>query len=70
MLGVIIASGFLTISCSEEQFDNPSTQPQQASAEDHGTWWIDEAQMDKSVYPGDNFYMYCIGTWWKNTPIL
>lgn len=31
--------------------------------------FIDRANMDLSVKPGDNFYQYANGTWLKNTPI-
>ncbi|MEP7236736.1 MAG: M13 family metallopeptidase [Ferruginibacter sp.] len=31
--------------------------------------FIDRANMDLSVKPGDNFYLYANGTWVKNTPI-
>ena len=34
-----------------------------------GTYGFDEAGMDRSVAPGDNFYQYANGTWAKNTPI-
>ncbi len=34
--------------------------------ETHG---INVANMDKSVKPGDNFYLYCNGDWIKNTPM-
>ncbi len=33
------------------------------------TKFIDPANMDLSVKPGDNFYLYANGTWIKNTPI-
>ena len=35
----------------------------------HKTKFIDPANMDLSVKPGDNFYLYANGTWLKNTPI-
>lgn len=35
----------------------------------YGTFGFDEAGMDKSVAPGDNFYDYGNGTWAKTTPI-
>jgi putative endopeptidase len=35
----------------------------------YGTFGFDEAGMDRSVKPGDNFYNYASGTWTKNTPI-
>lgn len=34
-----------------------------------GAWGFDEAGMDKSIAPGDDFYGYANGTWSKNTPI-
>ncbi|HEY1730896.1 MAG TPA: M13 family metallopeptidase [Terriglobales bacterium] len=33
------------------------------------THGINVANMDKSVKPGDNFYLYCNGDWIKNTPM-
>lgn len=33
------------------------------------TKFIDPANMDLSVKPGDNFYLFANGTWLKNTPI-
>jgi len=66
----ILCCGIGMTSCVDEQLDNPSTpEPEQASAVDPGKWWLDESYMDKSVKPGDNFYMYCLGTWWKNTTL-
>ena len=71
MLAAILACGLLTTSCVDDKTvpDNPSSTPEQASAKDPGIWWIDENNMDKSVKPGDNFYMYCNGTWWKNAAV-
>ena len=70
MLATILACGLLMASCIDEQIDNPSTtEPEKPSAKDPGKWWIDENNMDKSVNPGDNFFMYCNGSWWKNTTI-
>lgn len=34
-----------------------------------GTFGFDQAGMDKSVQPGDDFYAYANGTWAKNTQI-
>ena len=36
---------------------------------DEGEWTVDETLMDKSYKPGDNFYMYCNGGFWKNTEV-
>ena len=30
-----------------------------------GTWGVDTAAMDRSVKPGDNFFLYVNGTWLK-----
>jgi putative endopeptidase len=43
-----------------------------ASAQDASkpdTHGISVANMDKSIKPGDNFYLYCNGDWIKNTPM-
>ena len=53
----------------EDNPTEPTKKPETASAKDPGKWWIDENNMDKSVNPGDNFFMYCNGSWWKNTTI-
>ncbi len=34
-----------------------------------GNFGFDEAGMDRSIAPGDNFYQYANGTWARNTPI-
>jgi putative endopeptidase len=34
-----------------------------------GTYGFDEAGMDRSVAPGENFYLFANGTWARNTPI-
>ena len=72
MLAAILSCGLAMTSCNDvlNVIDNPSTtETEQASAKDQGKWWIDESYMDKSVKPGDNFFMYCLGTWWKNTTV-
>ncbi len=38
--------------------DNPDT-----------TGWIFDKNKDTSIKPGDDFYMHCNGTWWKNTEL-
>jgi putative endopeptidase len=43
--------------------------PVEAPKPTYGTFGFDETGMDKSVAPGDNFYLYANGTWAKNTPI-
>ena len=35
-----------------------------------GFKYIDKSNMDQSVKPGDNFYLYANGRWLKNNPCL
>ena len=53
----------------EDNPTEPTKKPETASAKDPGKWWIDESYMDKSVKLSDDFFMYCIGTWWNNTTL-
>ena len=70
MSAAILCSSLMMTSCADQN-DDPVTpaEDESVSAIDPGKWWIDESNMDKSVKPSDNFYMYCNGTWWKNTTI-
>lgn len=36
---------------------------------EYGTWGQDLAAIDKTVKPGDDFFLYVNGTWVKNEPI-
>jgi putative endopeptidase len=50
----------------------PAAQAAQTAAStgpQYGTFGFDAAGMDRSVAPGDDFYLYADGTWGKNTPI-
>ena len=76
MLAAILFGSLVMTSCHDADDaiangeDNPVTPAEPGtSAVDHGTWWIDDSHMDQTVKPGDNFYMHCIGTWWKNTTL-
>ena len=70
-------AAILTICCGMvfsgcvDGIDNPVTpvDPDQPSVIDNGKWTIDDSYMDKTVKPGDNFFMYCNGTWWNNTTV-
>jgi putative endopeptidase len=44
----------------------PASAQDAAKPDTHG---INVANMDKSIKPGDNFYLYCNGDWIKNTPM-
>ena len=72
MLAAIFFCGLVMTSCLDvlNVVDDPvNPETEQPSAKDPGNWWIDENNMDKSVKPGDNFFMYCLGSWWKNTTV-
>ena len=72
MLAAILFCGLTMTSCTDvlNMVDDPVTpETEKPSAKDPGRWWIDENNMDKSVKPGDNFFMYCNGSWWKNTTV-
>ena len=56
-LGMTMLFAFIATSCSD---DNSAE-----SATDTKPWPYD-ANMDTTVSPGDDFFMYCNGTWWKN----
>ncbi len=43
----------------------PASAQDAAKPDTHG---INVANMDKSIKPGDNFYLYCNGDWIKNAP--
>lgn len=60
LLGCSLLLAILT-SCTESEDRAPS-------AVDNGTWAFD-GYMDKTVKPGDDFFMYCNGTWWQNTEL-
>jgi len=47
----------------------PAPAPAPAPKPELGTFGFDTAGMDRSVQPGDNFYMFSNGTWARNTPI-
>ena len=55
---------FMT-SCTN-MIDNP-VMP--VSAVDDGEWQVTDEMMDKSVRPGDDFFMYCNGGFWQSATI-
>ena len=46
-----------------------AAEPAPAPKPELGTFGFDIGGMDRSIQPGDNFYMFANGTWAKNTPI-
>ena len=62
MLATILFCGLTLTSCKDDD-DVFSNVP----AKD--VWTELSQYMDTSVNPGDDFFMYCNGTWWKNTTV-
>jgi putative endopeptidase len=50
-------------------FTGAKTLSLQAQTTDKNFRFIDQANMDLSVKPGDNFYLYANGSWLKNNPV-
>src|ERR1044071_4036164 len=48
---------------------NKNTIAQNGNSKTAKMKYIDIANMDLSVKPGDNFYLYANGTWLKNNPV-
>lgn len=71
MAAILTLCGGMLLSGCVGGIDYPvvPVDPDQPSVVDNGKWTIDDSYMDTSVKPGDNFFMYCNGTWWKNTTV-
>lgn len=56
--------------CTVDMVDNPVTPPaDDQSAVDNGTWHVKAEYMDTTVQPGDDFFIYCNGGYWKTTEV-
>ena len=49
--------------------DGAAVQPATTGKPQIGAWGFDVAGMDRTIGPGDNFYLYASGTWAKTTAI-
>lgn len=56
LAATLISGASVFTSCDDNSIDNPVVP-------DH---FINEALMDKTVKPGDDFYMYALGTWFNS----
>ena len=71
MLACILFCGLTLTGCKNDDnpaFDGPGDDNTPSNV-DNGTWPDLSQYMDTSVNPGDDFFMYCNGTWWKNTTV-
>ena len=64
MAATLACGASVFTSCVDNSIDNPVVpEPGEPAVPDH---FINEALMDKTVKPGDDFYMYALGTWFKS----
>ena len=64
LAAILISGASVFTSCVDNSIDNPVVpEPGEPAVPDH---FINEALMDKTVKPGDDFYMYALGTWFKS----
>ena len=52
-----------------DKIDNPAYPVDEPSAVDEGKWHVTEEIMNKSIRPGDDFFMYCNGGYWNSTVV-
>lgn len=71
MLATIFFCGLTLTGCKDDDDDvfNGPGDDNTPSNVDNGTWTDLSEYMDTSVSPGDDFFMYCNGTYWKNTTV-
>ena len=72
MLLSILFCGLTLTSCKDDDDDvnyGSAGDDGKPSAVDNGRWTDLSQYMDTSVNPGDDFFMYCNGTYWKNTSV-
>ncbi|WP_461451806.1 M13 family metallopeptidase [Mucilaginibacter sp.] len=66
----LVLAGALCISVSAFAVDGgKKPKPHHPTLSDHPKKFIDSANMDLSIKPGDDFYDYANGTWIKDNPI-
>ena len=64
LAATLISGASVFTSCVDDSTDNPVVpEPGVPAVPDH---FINEALMDKTVKPGDDFYMYALGTWFNS----
>ena len=62
MAATLVCGTSVFTSCVDNQDNNPVTpEPEVPVVPDH---FINETWMDKTINPGDDFYMYALGTWY------
>ena len=55
-----IGSSMVLTSCSDDDY---------VLVADNKPWTVSTDDMDTTVRPGDDFFMYCNGNYWKSTSV-
>ncbi len=64
LAATLVCDASVFTSCVDNSIDNPVVpEPGEPAVPDH---FINEALMDKTVKPGDDFYMYALGIWYNS----
>ena len=67
---ILTISGTMALtSCSDKDDDSNNGSEGGGGGEEQVEAWIYDQHMDKSILPGDNFYMYCNGGYWNRTQV-
>lgn len=66
---IAVVIGILALTGLVGATGGPSAQQPSAQKPTYGAWGVDLTGMDKSVKPGDDFFDYVNGTWYKNAVI-
>jgi putative endopeptidase len=66
---LVVLAGLVLASCSGTKPATVAAPPPPAPKTEYGTWGVDLAARDLSVKPGDDFFMYANGSWYKTAVI-
>lgn len=59
----------LFVCCDTEDLVFPDIPPEEESAKDNLPWPLTQYNDEENYRPGDDFYLFCNGKYWKNAPM-
>jgi putative endopeptidase len=65
---LVVFAGLVVAGCSMDN-NKPASVPPPAPKTQYGTWGVDLAARDLAVKPGDDFFLYANGSWFKSAVI-
>lgn len=68
LLPVLMLAMICLSSCKKDPIAEPEEPTTETGVVDNGVWTLD-AHVDPAYRPGDNFDMYCSGTWWQTAQV-